>query len=53
MMHLFLTLFISDVNLPVLRNVMRNFYSPLKDCEPMLRFVFSDRYYEVLAIEYL
>lgn len=30
----------SDVNLPVLRNVMRNFYSPLKDCEPMLRFVF-------------
>ena len=23
----------SDVNLPVLRNVMRNFYSPLKDCE--------------------
>lgn len=30
----------SEVNLPVLRNVMRNFYSPLKDCEPMLRFVF-------------
>ena len=26
--------------LPKLRNVMRNFYSPLKDCEPMLRFVF-------------
>ncbi len=26
--------------LEVLRNVMRNFYSPLKDCEPMLRFVF-------------
>ena len=26
--------------LPVLRNVMRNFYSPLKDCDPMLRFVF-------------
>lgn len=23
-----------------LRNTMRNFYSPLKDCEPMLRFVF-------------
>ncbi len=23
-----------------LRNVMRNFYSPLKDCDPMLRFVF-------------
>ena len=26
--------------LDVLRNVMRNFYSPLKMCEPMLRFVF-------------
>ena len=26
--------------LEVLRNVMRNFYSPLKDCEPLLRFVF-------------
>ncbi len=26
--------------LDVLRNIMRNFYSPLKDCEPMLRFVF-------------
>ena len=29
-----------DVNLPVLRNVMRNFYSPLKACDPYLRFVF-------------
>ena len=27
-------------NLDILRNTMRNFYSPLKDCEPMLRFVF-------------
>ncbi len=27
-------------DLPVLRNVMRNFYSPLKACEPYLRFVF-------------
>ena len=26
--------------LDALRNTMRNFYSPLKDCEPMLRFVF-------------
>ena len=26
--------------LDVLRNTMRNFYSPLKDCESMLRFVF-------------
>ena len=26
--------------LAILRNVMRNFYSPLKDCEPLLRFVF-------------
>ena len=29
-----------DEKLPVLRYVMRNFYSPLKDCEPYLRFVF-------------
>ena len=29
-----------DKQLDVLRYVMRNFYSPLKDCEPMLRFVF-------------
>ena len=29
-----------EEKLPVLRNVMRNFYSPLKDCEPYLRFVF-------------
>ena len=29
-----------DEKLPVLRNVMRNFYSPLKKCESYLRFVF-------------
>lgn len=29
-----------DRDLPVLRNVMRNFYSPLKSCDPYLRFVF-------------
>lgn len=29
-----------DRDLPVLRNVMRNFYSPLKGCDPYLRFVF-------------
>ena len=29
-----------EENLDVLRNTMRNFYSPLKDCEPLLRFVF-------------
>ena len=29
-----------DTNLPVLRNVMRNFYSPLKGCDKYLRFVF-------------
>ena len=29
-----------DKDLDELRYVMRNFYSPLKDCEPMLRFVF-------------
>lgn len=27
-------------DLPLLRNVMRNFYSPLKACDPYLRFVF-------------
>ena len=25
---------------PILRNIMRNFYSPLKACDPYLRFVF-------------
>lgn len=29
-----------DVNLPQLRQIMRNFYSPLKSCDPYLRFVF-------------
>ena len=29
-----------DENLPALRNVMRNFYSPLKACDPYLCFVF-------------
>ena len=29
-----------EESLSVLRNVMRNFYSPLKNSEPMLRFVF-------------
>lgn len=29
-----------EKNLPILRNVMRNFYSPLKACDPYLRFVF-------------
>ena len=29
-----------EEKLPVLRNVMRNFYSPLKKCEPFLRFIF-------------
>ncbi len=30
----------NEDNLPILRNIMRNFFSPLKDCEPYLRFVF-------------
>ena len=30
----------NDEQLDALRYTMRNFYSPLKDCEPMLRFVF-------------
>lgn len=29
-----------DEHLGALRQVMRNFYSPLKDCDPYLRFVF-------------
>lgn len=29
-----------DEQLPALRYVMRNFFSPLKDCDPYLRFVF-------------
>ena len=29
-----------EKDLPVLHNVMRNFYSPLKACDPYLRFVF-------------
>ncbi|MGN1265264.1 MAG: AAA family ATPase, partial [Muribaculaceae bacterium] len=29
-----------EETLPTLRNVMRNFYSPLKDCDPYLQFVF-------------
>ena len=29
-----------EKNLPQLRSVMRNFYSPLKACDPYLRFVF-------------
>lgn len=29
-----------EENLSVLRNVMRNFYSPLKACDPYLRYVF-------------
>ena len=29
-----------DTQLPMLRNVMHNFYSPLKDCDPYLQFVF-------------
>ena len=29
-----------DKNLPILRNVMRNFYSPLKACDPYLCYVF-------------
>ena len=29
-----------ETQLPVLRDVMRNFYSPLKDCDPYLEFTF-------------
>ena len=30
----------AETDLPVLRNVMRTFYRPLKACDPYLRFVF-------------
>ena len=42
--------------LPLLRNVMRNFYSPLKDCDPYLKFVFLTGITPVrdkLAISYM
>lgn len=29
-----------ETQLPLLRRVMRNFYSPIKDCDPYLQFVF-------------
>ena len=29
-----------EKNLPILRNIMRNFYSPLKACDPYLKYVF-------------
>ena len=29
-----------EEKMPVLRQIMRNFYSPLKDCDPYLQFVF-------------
>lgn len=29
-----------DTMLPALRNIMRNFYSPFKSCDPYLRYVF-------------
>ena len=42
-------------NLPRLRHIMRNFYSPLKACAPYLRYVFltgntthGDRYQHLL-----
>ena len=40
-------------NLPVLRDVMRNFYSPLKACDPYLRYVFLDRYHKVFPVDHL
>ena len=36
----FLDVVHEEKNLPVLRDVMRNFYSPLKACDPYLRYVF-------------
>lgn len=42
-----------DKNLPILRNVMRNFYSPLKACDPYLRYVFLTGITEVFPTEHL
>ncbi len=36
-------------NLGTLRNIMRNFYSPLKACDPYLRYVFFDRYNKIFS----
>ena len=30
----------AETTLPMIRNVMRNFYTPLKDCDPCQKFVF-------------
>lgn len=30
----------AETTLPMILNVMRNFYTPLKDCDPCLKFVF-------------
>ena len=35
-----LDVFHEDETFPVLRNIMLNFYAPLKDCDPYLQFVF-------------
>ena len=47
-----------EKDLPVLRNVMRNFYSPLKACDPYLRYALpalcvSDRNHKILAAEHI
>lgn len=42
-----------EKNLPTLRNVMRNFYSPLKACDPYLRFRVPDRHHEIFSTEHL
>ena len=42
-----------DKNLPILRNVMRNFYSPLKACDPLFALCVSDRNHEVFPTEHL
>ncbi len=42
-----------EENLPVLRNVMRNFYSPLKACRSLSAIRVSDRHHQVLATQHL
>ena len=41
-----------ETDLPVLRNVMRNFYSPLKGCDPYLRFRVPDGHHQILPVEH-
>ncbi len=53
MMRLYLMWCMRENLLRHLRNVMRNFYSPLKDCEKIAPFCLPDRYHQILAAQHL